>query len=135
MQYLWKIRKAVLRPTFIWMFFISIVPVGGYCLLLASSFVFWMIDIDRTHNRIDRGITKILYQTDHVEFLKACRDYRRTIIQEQGSGKSLFSRDDPEFQKLPAVILAIEPGWVCFREDDVLQFQIYMFINNRKFGC
>ena len=79
-----------------------------------------MIGFDRTHDRIERGITKILYRTDHVLFLKACRDYRRTIIQEQGSGQSLFFRHDPEFQKLPAVLLAIEPGRICFREDDIL---------------
>ena len=79
-----------------------------------------MIDMERTHDRIERGITKILYQTDHVLFLKACRDYRRSIFQEQGSGQSLFLGDDPEFQELPAVILAIEPGWVSFRENDVL---------------
>ena len=79
-----------------------------------------MIGFDRTHDRIERGMTKILYRTDHVLFLKACRDYRRIIFHEQGSGQSLFFRDDPEFQQLPGIILDIEPGWVCFREDDVL---------------
>ena len=88
-------------------------------LVLGVCFTFWRAEITagylihRDLRRMGRGMVKLLYDTDHVAFLAACREVATKSPKSSGPGViSSISMGDAEFQKLPQIILDIYPSKV-----------------------